>query len=53
MDHGDIVYTECLYRERHSGEEPPCAANCHIDCADHLLLYEDGYSCFGNEEPEE
>lgn len=53
MGHGDIVYSECLYRERHGGEEPPCVANCHIDCENHLLLYEDGYSCYGNEKPEE
>lgn len=49
MDHGEIVQSWCVYSDRHNGETPPCAANCHIDCADHLLMFADGYSCMGDE----
>ena len=51
IEHGNIVYTECLYADKHNGETPPCMANCHIEgCEYHLVMYEDGYSRFGNEE---
>ena len=50
-DHGHIVYEECLYRDMNNGEEPPCIINCKDDgCKYCLMLYEDGYSRFGNQE---
>ena len=54
MEHGAIVKEWCLYAEHHNGEEPPCIASCHDDgCEDCLIMYEDGYSRFGNETTEE
>ena len=50
MGHGEIVKTWCMYPERHNGEEPPCITSCHDEgCEDCLIMYEDGYSRFGNE----
>ena len=53
MNHGDIVKTWCTYADKHNGENPPCITNCHIEgCEYHLVMYEDGYSRFGNEPAE-
>lgn len=50
MEHGDIVYTDCLYSNTHNNNEPSCIESCHINgCEYHLVMYEDGYSRFGNE----
>lgn len=43
-----IVRSSCEY-ENAEHKEPPCIAECHIDCKYILLLYEDGHARFGNE----
>lgn len=45
-----IVKTWCEYEDMEN-HEPPCISECHTDCKYMLLMYEDGYSIFGNEKP--
>ena len=47
-----IVQSWCEYEEMEH-KEPPCIAECRSNCRYMLLMYEDGYSIFGNETPNE
>ena len=50
MEHGQIVKTWCMYQDSHNGEEPPCISSCDEEgCEYALIMYEDGYSRYGNE----
>lgn len=49
-EHGDIVKTWCMYPDSHNGEQPRCLASCDEEgCEYALIMYEDGYSRYGND----